>query len=78
MSDLLNSLLPLHRIASSQGGGLLKELLDPLEKNMCRGQNVEIPEVKVQSIGSRHQDFADDDIANSNCVKLHASAIINR
>ena len=78
MSDLLNSLLPLHRIASSQGGGLRKELLDLLEKNMCRGQNVEIPEVKVRSIVSRHQDFADNDIANSNCVKLHESAIINR
>ena len=45
---------------------------------MCRGQNVETPEVKVQSIGARHQDFTDDDIANSDCVKLHESAIINR
>ena len=78
MPDLLSSLLPLHRIAASQGGGLRKELLTLLEKNMYRDEDFEIPGTKATSIIQRYQDFADDEIANSKFAKLNESPVINR
>ena len=51
MPDLLSSLLPLHRIAASRGGGLRKELLTLLEKNIHRDEDLKIPGAKVTSFG---------------------------
>ena len=78
MPDSLSSLLPLHRIAASQGGGLRKELLTLLEKNIYRDEDLKILGTKVTSIGPRYQDFTDDEIANSKCAKLNESPVINR
>ena len=78
MPDLLSSFLPLHRIAATQGGGLRKELLTLLEKNMYRDEGLKILGVKVTSIGPRYQDFTDDEIANSKYAKLNESPVINR
>lgn len=78
MPDLISSLLPLHRIAASQGGGLHKELLTLLEKSMYRDEDVKILASKVTSIGPRNQDFADDEIAKSKCAKLNEGPFINR
>ena len=78
MPDLISSLLPLHRIAESQGGGLHKELLTLLEKNMYRDEDLKILASKVTSISSRYQDFADDESANSKCAKLNQGSFINR
>ena len=78
MPDLLSSLLPLHRIAASQGGGLRKEFLTLLEKNMYRDEDLKILGAEITSIGPRYQDFTDDEIANSKCAKLNENSVINR
>ena len=78
MPDLLSSFLPLHRIAATQGGGLRKELLTLLEKNMYRDEDLKILGRKVTSTGPRYQDITDDEIANSKCEKLNESPVINR
>ena len=78
MPDLISSLLPLHRIAASQGGGLHKKLLTLLEKNMYRDEDFKILGRKVTSIGPEYQDFTDDEIANSKCAKLNEGPVINR
>ena len=43
---------------------------------MYRGEDLESLGAKVKSVGPRYQDFTDDEIANSNCVKLNESPII--
>ena len=78
MPDLISSLLPLHRIAASQGGGLHKKLLTLLEKNMYRDEDLKILGAEITSIGPRYQDFTDDEIANSKCAKLNENSVINR
>ena len=78
MSCLTSSLLPLIRIALSQGDGLRKELLTILEKNMYRGEDLASLGAKFKSVGPRYQDFTDDEIANSKCAKLNESPVINR
>ena len=78
MPDLISSLIPLHRIAASQGGGLHKGLLTLLEKNMYRDEDLKILGAEVTSIGPRYQDFTDDEIANSKCAKLNENSVINR
>ena len=45
---------------------------------MYRGEDLESLGAKVKSVGPRYQDFTDDEIANSNCVKLNESPVINR
>ena len=78
MPDLISSLLPLHRIAASQGGGLRKEFLTLLEKNMYREEDLKILGAEITSIGPRYQDFTDDEIANSKCAKLNENSVVNR
>ena len=44
---------------------------------MFSGQNVKALRVKVKSVGPKDHIFSDDDIANSNFVKLRGSTVIN-
>ena len=78
MPNLFSSLLTLQRIDASQGGGLRKELLTLLKKNMYRNEGLKILGMKVTSIGPRYQDFTGDEIANSKCAKLNESPVISR
>ena len=44
---------------------------------MYRGEDLASFGAKFKSVGPRYQDFTDDEIANSNCVKLNESPVIN-